>query len=70
MQQTFTLLLIFIFLPFLLIAQANYKKGFVVTSQGDMLRGFIDYREWVRNPEEVKFKSNRETKKNKSLLPI
>jgi hypothetical protein len=45
------------FISFLSFSQANYKKALVVTSQGDTLRGYINYREWNYNPEEFSFKS-------------
>jgi hypothetical protein len=39
-------------------AQTNYKPGYIVTINKDTVKGFIDYREWVRNPKEVIFKQN------------
>jgi len=44
------------FLPFLALAQSNYKPGYVVTLKGDTLRGFIEYHEWNSNPESISFK--------------
>jgi len=38
-------------------AQSNYKKGFLITTGGDTLTGFINYRESYINPREVTFKS-------------
>lgn len=43
-------------------AQSNYKEGIVVTSGGDTLKGFIDYRGWFRNPEGFSFKSSNDSK--------
>lgn len=43
-------------LPFLSLAQSNYKPGYVVNLKGDTLRGFIDYRGWDTNPDVIKFK--------------
>lgn len=43
-------------LPFLSLAQSNYKPGYVVNLKGDTLRGFIDYREWSNNPNAISFK--------------
>jgi hypothetical protein len=42
-------------MPFFAISQSNYKKGFLVTDNGDPLNGFINYREWTRNPQKVTF---------------
>jgi len=42
--------------PFLSKAQSNYKPGYVITSKGDTIKGFVDYREWDETPADVKFK--------------
>ena len=52
------LLSIFILFPAYLSAQSNYKPGYVVTLKGDTLKGFVDYREWEKNPAKVTFKGN------------
>jgi len=53
------ILLISIFsLPFISNAQSNYKPGYVVSLKGDTLKGFINYREWNKNPKQVSFKIN------------
>lgn len=44
--------------PFTLLAQSNYKPGYVVNMKGDTLRGFINYKEWSKNPEQFSFKSS------------
>ncbi len=49
-------------LPLLSIAQSNYKSGYVVTLKGDTLHGFIDYKEWGRNPKTINFKSTQNDK--------
>jgi hypothetical protein len=43
-------------IPFLTFSQANYKPGYVVTNQGDTLKGFIDHKEKNINPSKFKFK--------------
>ncbi|MDP9048926.1 MAG: hypothetical protein M3N14_12380, partial [Bacteroidota bacterium] len=58
--------LVFFLIPFLSIAQSNYKPGYVITSKGDTLRGFINYQNWDSNPTAIAFKSaqgdrNRQT---------
>ncbi len=47
----------FLSLPYLSIAQGNYKPGYVVNLKGDTLRGFINYKEWDNNPESIFFKT-------------
>lgn len=44
----------------LLNAQSNYKEGNVVTNNGTMLKGYINYKEWHRNPDRIQFKPDRE----------
>jgi len=39
-------------------AQSNYKSGYVVDLKNDTLKGFIDYKEWEKNPKSFTFKSN------------
>lgn len=39
-------------------AQSHFLPGYVVTSSGDTVRGFIDFRDWGSNPDNVAFKKN------------
>lgn len=48
-------------LPFLSVAQNNYKSGYVINSKNDTVRGFINYREWEQNPKNITFKNNQST---------
>jgi hypothetical protein len=43
--------------PLFSMAQSNYKPGYVVTLKGDTLHGFVDYREWDKNPKNISFKN-------------
>src|ERR1700690_177057 len=36
-------------------AQSNFQKGLVVMNNSDTLRGYIDQKEWTRNPSTVSF---------------
>ncbi len=36
-------------------AQENYLPGYVVTLEDDTIRGTIDYRNWKKNPDKIKF---------------
>ncbi|HJP62283.1 MAG TPA: hypothetical protein VJ844_02520 [Mucilaginibacter sp.] len=51
-------ILIALICPLTLFAQSNYKPGYVVNTHGDTIKGFIDYKEWNTNPEQVSFKNN------------
>jgi len=39
-------------------SQENYLPGYLLPSNGDTLAGFIDYRNWDKNPEKIFFKEN------------
>ena len=41
-----------------LLAQTNYVAGYVITHQDDTLKGFIDDRNWEKNPESIRFKQD------------
>jgi len=47
---------LFFLLPFMGFSQSNYKPGYLVTSNGDTVKGYIDYKEWNENPSEFLFK--------------
>jgi len=36
-------------------AQKNLQPGIIITSSKDTLRGFIDYRNWGKNPDQIDF---------------
>lgn len=39
-------------------AQTNYKPGYILTPQRDTVKGYVDYREWGRNPRQIFFKTS------------
>jgi hypothetical protein len=39
-------------------AQSNYRKGFILTDNGNNITGWIDYRQWEKNPRTIKVKSD------------
>lgn len=49
------------------LAQSNFKTGYVITSKGDTVKGFIDYREWASNPVSINFKTDLKDKKGRSF---
>lgn len=51
-----TLLSLLLAIPLLCQAQSNYQSGYVVTSNKDTLKGFIDYKERRINPSSFSFK--------------
>ena len=40
------------------IAQRNFVNGYVVLSNNDTVKGFIDYRNWEKNPSRIIFKNS------------
>jgi len=38
-------------------SQTNYQPGLIHKTNGEVINGWIDYREWNRNPEEIRFKA-------------
>jgi len=57
MKHCTKLLAIALLLPLVSLAQSNYKPGYVITSNGDTVRGFIDYQSWASNPSSISFKA-------------
>lgn len=57
MKQFYVLLSAIFLMPLFLSAQSNYKPGYVVSLNGDTLRGYINYKEWEKNPSLVLFKA-------------
>lgn len=64
MKHFYTLLLLALLSPVIALSQSNYKAGYVVTLQGDTIKGYIDYREWSKNPSAVTFKKDIASKQN------
>lgn len=44
--------------PVFVFCQNNYKAGYIVNLKGETVKGYIDYREWTRNPKSFDFKSS------------
>ncbi|MGZ3814058.1 MAG: hypothetical protein ACXVJN_20060, partial [Mucilaginibacter sp.] len=58
MRVLYKLSVLFFLLPLISVAQSNYKPGYVVTLKGDTIHGFINYREWNKNPRQIAFKND------------
>jgi hypothetical protein len=50
-------------------AQSNHKAGYVIKSNGDTLKGFVNYKEWIKNPPFIEFKSTISDKENIKFQP-
>jgi hypothetical protein len=67
MKYLFSLTVLSLLVSSLSNAQSNYKPGYVVNTQNDTLKGFIDYREWNKNPKEFNFKKNLNDRQSKKF---
>ncbi len=57
-----SLFLLLALLPLLLQAQSSFTKGFVVTTEGDTLKGFINDKDWDFHPNTIQFKNTENDK--------
>ena len=64
MKHFYITLTIVFLLPLFSNAQSNYKPGYVVSLNGDTLKGFIDYKEWDHNPRQLNFKNDINSKQS------
>jgi hypothetical protein len=62
-------LLLFSIVPAKVFSQTNFQKGYVIKSAGDTLHGYIDYKEWNRNPQKISFKANNLNQATQVLGP-
>lgn len=58
-----------ILIPCSIFAQSNYRPGYVIQSNGDTLKGYINYREWDLCPKSVQFKNGTADKKAIEFTP-
>ncbi len=63
----FTIIGIFLFQN--TFCQENYLLGYIITLKGDTLHGYIDYRNWERNPDKIFFKEKLSDEKT-NYTPI
>lgn len=60
MKKISTLLVISLFVSIAGYNQKNLQPGFVVSNGNDTINGFIDYREWYKNPVSVLFTQSKD----------
>lgn len=53
-KATLTILLILFFQAS--FCQKNYLPGYIIPLKGDTIHGFVDYRNWEKNPDKIAFK--------------
>ena len=57
-MKFFYLLSFFVFFSLCGFCQSNFKQGYIVKLTGDTVKGYIDYKQWSKNPVSVNFKNN------------
>ncbi|RUT77921.1 hypothetical protein [Ancylomarina longa] len=45
-------------------SQENFQPGIIINNQKDTVSGFIDFRDWIKNPHEITFKDKITNKVN------
>ena len=56
--RTSVILIIGIFVYQSSFSQENYLPGHIISLSGDTIQGFIDYRNWEKNPKQINFKES------------
>ncbi|MGV3600286.1 MAG: outer membrane beta-barrel protein [Dyadobacter fermentans] len=57
MRFTITSLILFTLSFHCSKAQKSFEPGYLLTSPGDTVKGYIDYKSWPRNPETINFRT-------------
>jgi hypothetical protein len=52
----------FTFLSICVYSQKNLRSGYIVLNSNDTIKGFIDYKEWNRNPSRIAFTTSKAEK--------
>ncbi|HEX5152360.1 MAG TPA: hypothetical protein VFW07_12990 [Parafilimonas sp.] len=68
MKINSTLLILALFAGVAGNCQKNLTPGYIVDNKNDTTNGFIDYREWYKNPESILFTSSKEKGLQKFLI--
>lgn len=63
-------LLLGIVLPFTVLAQQNYRSGYIVQNNGDTVSGYINVKEWDTNPRFVTYKKSLSDKEETRYTPL
>lgn len=52
------LTLLLVLTSFVVSAQKNFQKGYLINTRKDTIKGLIDYQEWKKSPLSINFKEN------------
>jgi hypothetical protein len=53
--------------PLASFAQGNFKEGYIITTNGDTIKGFVEQHAWDENPKTVTFKTDLEKPENRKF---
>lgn len=53
-----TLLVMCVLSIHLSFSQENFETAYLLNNEGDTIKGYVDYRNWLENPEVIKFKEH------------
>jgi hypothetical protein len=67
MKRFFILSQLFLFLPFFLFSQVNFKKSVIINMNGDSIHGFIKDMDWQNNPDKFIFTKSLDTVEKETL---
>lgn len=56
LRKTFVFLCLGYFVSQITYSQENYISGYVVNTKNDTIKGYVDYRNWGKNPNKIHFK--------------
>ncbi len=58
MKTNLLFVLLLSFITHICPAQKNFTKGKIITIDQDTLSGYIDYKEWIKSPDQISFKED------------
>lgn len=69
MHNKFLLAVISCFVSIFVYSQPNIRPGYIIDTEGDTIKGYIDYRDWQVNPRTIQF-SRSDTGTKITCTPI
>jgi hypothetical protein len=60
MKKNSTLLSVALFVTIAGHSQKNLQPGYIINNSNDTVSGFIDYREWYKNPVSILFTQSKD----------
>ena len=64
-MKKISILFVLVFCAAIAYSQKNLQAAYIVNNNNDTIHGFINYKEWFRNPTDVSFSESKETSAKK-----